>query len=152
VAIFDGSWETLAAGGRTLAELLGSFGSDRTSNRVWAVINRTAALAGENHAVTATGWHPAYQAWLADVGLDGTPGRESGPGDDPDGDGRTNREEFAFDGDPLQPGADGKVTGGVVPVAGGEWMFALTLPVRDGAVFHGPGDLAAPVDGIVYVS
>jgi hypothetical protein len=151
VANFDGSWEALAAGGRTLAELLGSYGIDRTRNRVWAVINRTAAPAGENYAVTATGWHPAYQAWLADVGLDGTPGRESGPGDDPDGDGRTNREEFAFDGDPLQPGADGKVKGGVVLVVGGEWMFALTLPVRDGAVFHGPGDLAAPVDGIVYV-
>ena len=37
------------------------------------------------------------------VGLDGTTGKENGRGDDPDGDGVTNFEEFSYGSDPLDP-------------------------------------------------
>nr|MCU0781083.1 hypothetical protein [Akkermansiaceae bacterium] len=148
---FDGAWEALAAGGHSLTELLGSHGIDPTRNRVWAVIDRAAAPGGESYAVAAVGTHPAYQAWLVATGLDGTPGKENGPGDDPDRDGRTNREEFAFNSNPLSGSAEGKIASGLVDLPEGGPVFALTLPVRAGAVFHGPGDLAAAVDGTVYL-
>ena len=73
---------------------------------------------------------------------------------DPDNDGLTNLQEFAFDGNPLSSASDGKrFTGIADPDGAGPESNALllTIPVRDGAVFNGPGDLVSdPVDGVVY--
>lgn len=69
---------------------------------------------------------------------------------DPDGDGRSNYEEFAFDGDPTNPGSDGKIQSGLVTTEGFKHL-TLTLPVRDAAVFAGsPALVSANVDGLVY--
>jgi hypothetical protein len=92
-----------------------------------------------------------YAAWAVAKGLDGTAGKEAGAGDDPDKDGRTNLDEFAFDGNPLSGANDGKVVGRTATLIDTSKVLILTLPVRAGAVFNGPGDLVSdPVDGIVY--
>lgn len=50
---------------------------------------------------------------------------------DPDGDGRNNLAEFAFDGDPTSARSDGKVVGKIAQV-GGVNALTLTFPVRNG--------------------
>lgn len=90
-----------------------------------------------------------YAAWTVAKGL--TPGVNDGPNDDPDGDGQTNKAEFAFDGNPLSGSTSGKIVGKIGSVGGGDYM-TLTIPVRNGAVFadaSGP-DVSGIVNGILY--
>jgi autotransporter-associated beta strand protein len=69
---------------------------------------------------------------------------------DPDGDGRSNFEEFAFDGDPSNPSSDRKSQSDLVLVDGLNYL-TLTIPVRDSAVFTGsPALISAAVDGLIY--
>ena len=93
----------------------------------------------------------AYDSWAASKGLTSA---NNGKDQDPDGDGRTNLQEFAFDGDPLNPCNDGKIVTVIGdPDGDGPETSALivTLPVRDGTVFSGPGDLVSdPIDGLIY--
>lgn len=92
-----------------------------------------------------------YAEWATAKGLDGTEGKEDGVSDDPDKDGRTNLEEFAFDGNPLSGANDGKVVGRIATLIDTSEVLTLTLPVRAGAAFNGPGDLVSDlVDGVVY--
>ncbi|CAA7069612.1 right-handed parallel beta-helix repeat-containing protein [Lentimonas sp. CC11] len=87
--------------------------------------------------------------WAAAQGLDASNGY---PTDDPDGDQRTNLEEFAFDSDPNDATNDGKIqhTIETFAIRGEEIdLFILTLPVRDGATFTG-NPLSATIDGITY--
>jgi fibronectin-binding autotransporter adhesin len=92
----------------------------------------------------------AYDDWAALRGL--TPGN-NGKLDDPDHDGMENIVEFGIDGNPLG-GSEGKLAALVTdvdPGAGVENAFALTVPIRTGATFTGPGDLVSPaIDGIIY--
>ena len=88
-----------------------------------------------------------FSTWAGAKGL--TNGNNQ-PGDDPDGDGVTNLSEFAFDDEPLSGAASGKILAKIETVSGSPYL-TLTLPVRDGAVFSGPGDLvSAAVDGVTY--
>lgn len=69
---------------------------------------------------------------------------------DPDDDGRSNLEEFAFDGDPTNPASDGKIQSSLVLAEGINYL-TLTMPVRNGAVFTGsPALSSAAVDGLIY--
>ena len=92
-----------------------------------------------------------FPAWAASKDLNGTPGFENGKGDDPDGDGFTNLDEFAFDGNPLSGANDGKIVGKIATV-GPDQVITLTLPVRNGATFANDGgdQLSALTDGIYY--
>jgi hypothetical protein len=62
--------------------------------------------------------------------------------------------EFATDGDPLDGAASGKIRSIITDVNPGAPVvnaLTITLPVRTGAVFSGPGDqVSAAVDGVVY--
>lgn len=92
-----------------------------------------------------------YDLWASDKGLDGT---NNGKLADPDKDGLENILEFALDGAPLAAARDGKTRVAVADVDPGapvDVALTLTLPVRNGAVFTGPGDLvSANVDNLVY--
>ncbi|OYV06452.1 MAG: hypothetical protein CFE26_06235 [Verrucomicrobiales bacterium VVV1] len=93
-----------------------------------------------------------YDTWASLKGLTGAPGFENGKAADPDGDGKNNLYEFAFDGDPLSGVNDGKVVGKIATVSLDQVM-TLTLPVRNGATFSpdaGTDQLSALVDGIYY--
>lgn len=92
-----------------------------------------------------------YETWAGAKNL--TAGN-NGISLDPDLDGLTNLQEFAFDSDPLSPANDGKRVATLADPdgAGPEGAtLVYTIPVRNGAVFQGPGDLvSALVDGISY--
>lgn len=109
----------------------------------------TAAFAGSGVVSIVSG--DPFPAWAASKGLTGAPGFESGKGDDPDKDGRTNLDEFAFDGEPLSGANDGKVVGKIATV-GADPVMTLTLPVRTGATFGiaGGDQLSALIDGLYY--
>ena len=84
-----------------------------------------------------------FQDWALLKGLDGTAGKENGEAADPDGDGRNNKFEFAFNGDPLDGSDNGMVAGLVQDAsapAGNE--LTLVVAVRDGAIF---ADAGSPV-------
>ena len=93
-----------------------------------------------------------FSLWASSKGLNGTPGFENGKADDPDGDGKNNLYEFAFDGDPLSAANDGKIVGKVATLLSLDTVLTLTLPVRTGAIFPVvPGDaISGLIDGIVY--
>lgn len=94
----------------------------------------------------------AYLGWAAENGL--TAGVNDGKLQDPDNDGVANVVEFATDGDPLSGEANGKIRSIITDVDSGAPVvnaLTITLPVRTGAVFSGPGDqVSAAVDGILY--
>jgi len=92
-----------------------------------------------------------FQTWALANGLDGTAGKEDSPGDDPDLDGATNFEEFAFGANPL----DGASVGlsGVVSADTNEDTqpeLLITLAVRAGAAFTGSPSPTAAIDGVIY--
>lgn len=94
----------------------------------------------------------AYLGWAADNGL--TTGVNDGKLQDADNDGVLNVVEFATDGDPLSGEGNGKIRSIIADVDSGAPVvkaLTITLPVRAGAVFSGPGDqVSAAVDGILY--
>jgi autotransporter-associated beta strand protein len=97
-----------------------------------------------------------FATWATAAGLDGTLGKENGKADDPDGDGKNNLYEFAFNGDPLD-GSDNGLMAALVQDASAPAGNELTLvvAVRDGATFTGSGDPlvqsnTTPVDGLTY--
>jgi len=98
----------------------------------------------------------AYDSWASSKGLTGLPNSSTDPAKsaDPDGDGKNNLYEFAFDGNPLSGINDGKVVGKVVTL-GANQVLPLTLPVRGTTVTtafsnSGGDQLSALVDGIYY--
>lgn len=94
----------------------------------------------------------AYLGWATENGL--TVGVNDGKLQDPDNDGVANVVEFATDGDPLSGEANGKIRSIITDVDSGAPVvnaLTITLPVRAGAVFNGPGDqVSDSVDGILY--
>jgi autotransporter-associated beta strand protein len=96
-----------------------------------------------------------FQDWAFLKGLDGTTaGKENGKNDDPDGDGKTNLFEFAFNGNPLNGSDNGMIAGLVQDAsapAGNE--LTLVIAVRDGATFASSGSpvvQTATIDGVTY--
>ena len=114
----------------------------------------TNAITGGNDVVLYTdGGGSPYSTWAALKGLDDSDAAHaSAKSADPDGDGKNNLYEFAFDGDPLSGANDGKIVGKIATV-GADQVMTLTLPVRAGATFSadaGTDQLSALVDGIYY--
>ena len=97
-----------------------------------------------------------FGTWALLKGLDGTPGKEDGKADDPDKDGKNNLQEFAFNGNPLDPSDNGMIAGLVQDASapsGDE--LTLIVAVRNGATFSGTGSptvQSATVagDGVTY--
>jgi len=117
--------------------------------------NQVADFSNISFAV-ATGPADPFADWALAAGLDGSPGRENGRTDDPDGDGDDNFREFAFNGDPLSAASRGLAAAVVQDVAGAAGdELTLVVAVRDGAVFAATGSSpgltqVATVDGIAY--
>lgn len=86
-----------------------------------------------------------FADWIAAFSVGGLTAKT----DDPDGDGLTNLEEFALDGNPASGIATGKVRSRMEAI-GAEQALVITLPVRDGASFSGAVSKSATIDGVVY--
>lgn len=99
--------------------------------------------------VRITGSPPGvpYQVWAQNSGL--TSGINDGLTQDPDGDGRSNLEEFAFNSNPTD-GNDSNKSAYGFEMAEGEHLFSITIPAREGASFIGPSPATATIDGITY--
>jgi autotransporter-associated beta strand protein len=94
-----------------------------------------------------------FQSWASSKGLDGTPGKENGSSDDPDNDGVSNLEEFAFNGDPLSGTNNGIVRVFTADTSnpGTDLELVLTVAVRAGTpVFTGSPSATATIDGVTY--
>lgn len=91
----------------------------------------------------------AFMEWLDAWELEG---EQRLPGADPDKDGRINLEEFAFNGNPVSGINDDKFRYVITSSDGQDGKtLTLTIPVRNGAIFEGPGALTSrPVDGVIY--
>ncbi|MEK7952468.1 beta strand repeat-containing protein [Luteolibacter soli] len=108
-------------------------------------------VAGQTSITLTAAAGSAYDTWASSKGLNAT---NNGKLQDPDKDGIQNIIEFGLDGNPLGGGNDGKTrlaVADVDPGAGVENALTLTLPVRTGAAFNGPGDLVSDViDHVIY--
>jgi fibronectin-binding autotransporter adhesin len=144
-----------------VSALTGAYGSNFTvvgftdagSNK-WTKANGTKLYTfDEATGILTLGTADAYATWATAKGLTGLPGSATDPAKvaDPDGDGRNNLYEFAFDGNPLSGANDGKIVGKIATVEADQVM-TLTLPVRTGAAFSAAsGDqLSALIDAITY--
>ncbi|MEK7951076.1 beta strand repeat-containing protein [Luteolibacter soli] len=93
-----------------------------------------------------------FSSWMSNFPT--LTGPNAAAGADPDGDGLTNIEEFALDGNPASGVNTGKIRSRVENV-GGQNALVITLPVRAGAVFDnvpGPGaDATVAADDVLYI-
>ena len=106
--------------------------------------HETPRITGFGSLVVAADPFPAWMAQFPSLA-----GANADKSADPDHDGLTNLEEFAFDGNPTSGTPDGKVRSRV-EVIGGQQALTVTLPVRSGASFNGTGPASASIDGVTY--
>lgn len=148
--------ELTAPGTDVVGKLI--LGEDQAANGTWGAVgsgaqHETPRITGPG--LLQVGGTPAnpYADWALSKGLDGSPGKENGRDDDPDGDGRTNFDEFAFGGNPLS-GTDAAAahlftTDSSDP--GSDADLVLTIAVRAGApAFAGSPSPVSTVDGVLY--
>ena len=115
--------------------------------------NATAFIDNVSLAFTGSYVPPAnpFTSWALAAGLDGTPGKEAGPGDDPDQDGVTNFDEFAFGSGPLSVTSRGLVAMVTADTTSdSQQELLLTVAVRSGASFNASASPSATLDGIKY--
>ena len=108
----------------------------------------------DNVSVAVDGeWVPeaGYSSWVVAMGLDGTPGKENGVADDPDKDGVSNFDEFAFGGSPLS-GESGilSAVSSADTTGDSQLELILTVAVRDDAVFTGVASPSGSAAGVTY--
>jgi autotransporter-associated beta strand protein len=131
-------------------------------NRPWS-IDYNATTKGVNVAGTGSGNYvnitatDAYTLWIQTPAF-AIPADQQDPNDDPDGDGASNLDEFAFGGIPNDPTHKGLIFGiqAASSGAGGAKQMILTIAVRNGVTFSSPVSPAAAavsdamVDGLNY--
>ncbi|MEM0897220.1 MAG: autotransporter-associated beta strand repeat-containing protein [Verrucomicrobiota bacterium] len=136
--------------------LIGTLDGTDTSGTLGSFTTTLQIAGNDLELVVASAAADPFDTWAAANGLDGTPGKENGRGDDPDNDGATNGEEFALNGDPLSPTNNGLLAELVQDASApaGEEL-TLIIAVRDGASFTSSGTTpnivqTATVDGVTY--
>jgi hypothetical protein len=147
------SWLIVSATGQTYGSTFSVVGFTDNLNDTWAKdINGTLSYLYNERTGTLSVVNP-YMAWAAGKGLDGTIGKENEPTDDPDNDGATNLEEFAFNGNPLI----GSEKGGVYVLTadtsnpGTDKELVLTIAVLSSApAFIGSTSPSSSIAGITY--
>lgn len=100
--------------------------------------------------LTATVAPDSYTAWIESFDFSAIPEADLTRTGDPDGDGRSNLDEFALDGNPASAEASGKIRIGVENLSGDQ-ALVLTLPVRGNPLFEGATTLGGEVDDILYI-
>ena len=109
-----------------------------------------ADLASFGSVVVTAAAAGGFDEWIAGFDFSGFTDPDLSADGDPDGDGRSNLDEFGFDDDPTTGAASGKLRAGVESIGSGR-ALVLTLPVRGNPAFTaGAPAVSGPVDGIVY--
>jgi autotransporter-associated beta strand protein len=96
-------------------------------------------ITGDGFIIVAAPADP-FSDWLASY--PSLVGPDAARGADPDGDGLTNIQEFAFNSSPENGAPSGKIQSSMQTISA-EKALVLTLPVRDGATFSGTAPAAA---------
>ncbi|MCW1921485.1 autotransporter-associated beta strand repeat-containing protein [Luteolibacter arcticus] len=122
-----------------VAQATGTWGSLASS-----ATHKTARITGTG-ILNVGGAADPFADWIDDFAVGGLTAKT----DDPDRDGLTNLEEFAFDGNPANGTATGKVRSRIETV-GADKVLVITLPVRNTATFGGSPSKTATVDDIIY--
>lgn len=134
----------VAAGARINLDFVGTdlvgslkLGSDQKAPGVYGAAGSGAPI--ESALITGTGFIEVavtdpYASWIAD--FPSLTGNDTQRGADPDADGLTNIQEFAFNSMPDQTAPSSKIRSGMATIST-ERVLVITLPVRDGAVFSG---------------
>jgi beta-glucanase (GH16 family) len=91
----------------------------------------------------------SFSSWIASHDFSGFSNPDLSAAGDPDGDGVTNLSEFAFNGNPRDATASGKLRSRIETVVADETLV-LTLPVRGAPVFTGNMNKSASFDGVSY--
>ncbi|BCU77183.1 autotransporter-associated beta strand repeat-containing protein [Luteolibacter sp. LG18] len=107
-------------------------------------------FSGSGTLTVTTGTSPlTYATWASSRGL--ATGVNDGLAADPDGDGKNNLREFAFDGQPMSGMEEGNILAKIGQVSG-QPALTISLPVRNGAIFSSTGGelISSLVDGVVY--
>lgn len=117
-------------------------------NNTWKFTESTGVL-----SLTVAGSNP-FSTWAATKITAINPSADATPEGDPDGDGKTNFSEFAFDGNPLSGSDNGKIfvlaADSDVDVDATKELI-LTVAVRATApVFSGTPSPTATGDGVIY--
>jgi autotransporter-associated beta strand protein len=119
----------------------GEYGSQASS-----APNKSPLITGTGTLTVSAG--PPFQTWMT-TNFPQLVAPDNDPGDDPDQDGATNFEEFAFSGNPTTGTDQGASRVALNPVTGTSYL-TLTVALRVGAIFTGTGPLLATIDGIDY--
>ncbi len=121
-----------------------------TVNLPFASVTDQVGLPNHAASLSITVYQPtAFETWAVASGL--TPGVNADPGDNPDGDDKTNIEEFAYDCNPLNAFEDSKVYASL-EIDVRPTYLTLTLPVRTGATFSSStNQQVATIDGVQYI-
>ncbi|MCW1924430.1 autotransporter-associated beta strand repeat-containing protein [Luteolibacter arcticus] len=91
-----------------------------------------------------------FQSWIS-TSYPSLSGDDALPGADPDDDGMSNLDEFAFMGDPTSGSDRGPAKGLAIDTnSNGSKELNYTVAVRSGAAFTGSPSLTATVDGVTY--
>jgi beta-glucanase (GH16 family) len=90
-----------------------------------------------------------FSTWMAGLDFAALPAPDLSATGDPDGDGRSNFQEFALNDNPRSAAVSGKVRSRIENLADGQ-ALVLTLPVRGNPVFSGSPGKSATVDQVAY--
>ncbi len=91
----------------------------------------------------------AFSTWMSGLDFSAFTNPDLTPAGDPDGDGRSNFQEFALNDNPRSAAVSGKVRSHIENLADGQ-ALVLTLPVRGNPVFSGSPGKSATVDQVAY--
>ena len=158
VTLVSGSWPLVAAASQAFGGSFTVTGFTPSADGITWTKTEGAKIWVFNSAsgvLTLSGAVPDYAAWATFRGLTGAAGSDRDPaaGADPDKDGHSNFEEYAFDGDPRSGVNAGKIIGKVVTLpSDGSMVFVLTVPVRRDANFNlsSVGLVSDPINGVIY--
>lgn len=90
-----------------------------------------------------------FAQWMNTQNFAGFTNPDLGVSGDPDGDSKTNLEEFAFNDNPASGSASGRIRSRVTTVSGAQ-ALVLTLPARGNPVFSGSPSKTGTADGVQY--
>jgi hypothetical protein len=147
------TWSIVTATGQTYGSTFSVAGFTDNLNDTWSKdINGTLSYLFNERTGTLSVVNP-YMAWAAGKGLDGTIGKENEPTDDPDNDGATNLEEFAFNGNPLSSSDKGGIHVLTADTSnpGADKELVLSIAVLSGTpAFTGSPSPSSTISGITY--